>query len=64
VRARCAASGIAFAGLAANPEDLKAVVQSGARFILYGTDLFLMRREAERAAHALAPFRKSAARSG
>ena len=63
VRARCVARGIAFAGLAANPEDLKAAVESGARFILYGTDLVLMRREAERAARALAPFRNPAARS-
>jgi hypothetical protein len=37
------------------------VVESGAQFILYGTDLILMRREAERAAQALAAFRKRAA---
>jgi 2-dehydro-3-deoxyglucarate aldolase/4-hydroxy-2-oxoheptanedioate aldolase len=64
VRSLCAARGIALAGLAAKPEDLQAVVESGARFILYGTDLVLMRREAERAARALAPLRKLAARGG
>ena len=64
VRALCAARGIALAGLAATPEDLQAVVESGSRFILYGTDLVLMRREAERAVRALAPLRKLAARVG
>ena len=61
VRALCAARGVALTGVAAKPEDLKAVVESGARLILYGTDLILMRREAERAAQALAPLRKRAA---
>ena len=58
VRALCDARKIPFTGLAARPEDIEGVVKSGARFILYGTDLILMRREAERAARALAPFRK------
>jgi hypothetical protein len=35
-----------------------AVVGSGAQYLLYGTDLILMRREAQRAAEALAPLRK------
>jgi 2-keto-3-deoxy-L-rhamnonate aldolase RhmA len=61
VRALCAARGVALTGVAAKPEDLKALVESGARLILYGTDLILMRREAERAAQALAPLRKRAA---
>ncbi len=61
VRALCAARGIAFTGFAAKPEDLKAAVEGGAQLILYGTDLILMRREAERAAQALAPLRKRAA---
>jgi 2-keto-3-deoxy-L-rhamnonate aldolase RhmA len=61
VRVLCAARGIAFTGVAAKPEDVKSVVESGAQFILYGTDLILMRREAERAAQALAPFRKRTA---
>ena len=60
-RALCAARGVALTGVAAKPEDLKALVESGARLILYGTDLILMRREAERAAQALAPLRKRAA---
>jgi len=37
---------------------MKAVVESGAQYLLYGTDLVLMRREAQRAAEALTPFRK------
>jgi len=36
------------------------VIDSGAQFLLYGTDLVLMRREAERAANAIAPYRKPA----
>jgi 2-dehydro-3-deoxyglucarate aldolase/4-hydroxy-2-oxoheptanedioate aldolase len=60
VQALCAGRGIAFTGVAAKPEDLKAVVKSGAQFILYATDLILMRREAERAAQALAPLRNRA----
>jgi 2-dehydro-3-deoxyglucarate aldolase/4-hydroxy-2-oxoheptanedioate aldolase len=64
VRSLCAVRGIALAGLAAKPEDLQAVVESGSRFILYGTDLVLMRREAERAARVLAPMRKLATRVG
>jgi 2-dehydro-3-deoxyglucarate aldolase/4-hydroxy-2-oxoheptanedioate aldolase len=35
VRVLCAARGIAFTGVAAKPEDLKSVVESGAQFILY-----------------------------
>jgi hypothetical protein len=38
---------------------MPAVVNSGAQFLLYGTDLILMRREAQRAAEALKPLRKS-----
>lgn len=63
IHAVCCARGIAFTGVAAKPEELKSVVESGAQFILYGTDLILMRRDAERAAQALAPFRKRAAGS-
>jgi 2-keto-3-deoxy-L-rhamnonate aldolase RhmA len=61
VRALSSARGIALTGVAAKPEDLKAAVESGAQFIVYGTDLILMRREAERAAQAIAPFRKPTA---
>jgi 2-keto-3-deoxy-L-rhamnonate aldolase RhmA len=61
VQALCAARGIATTGIAAKPEDLKAIVDGSAQFILYGTDLVLMRREAERAAQALAPLRKPSA---
>ena len=58
VQMLCAARGIAFTGIAAKPEDLKGAVESGAQLILYGTDLVLMRREAERAAQTLAPLRR------
>jgi hypothetical protein len=37
------------------------VVDSGAQFLLYGTDLVMIRREAQRAADALAPYRKGKA---
>jgi 2-keto-3-deoxy-L-rhamnonate aldolase RhmA len=61
VRALCRERGIATAGAINRPENTKAVVDSGAQFLLYGTDLVLMRREAERAANALAPYRKGKA---
>lgn len=51
--------GIATAGAVNRPESMQAVVNSGAQFLLYGTDLILMRREAQRAAEALAAVRKS-----
>lgn len=54
----CKQRGIATAGAVNRPENMKAVVESGAQFLLYGTDLILMRREAQRAAEALAPWRK------
>jgi 2-keto-3-deoxy-L-rhamnonate aldolase RhmA len=54
----CKQRGIAVAGAVNRPENAKAVIESGAQFLLYGTDLVLMRREAERAATAVAPFRK------
>jgi 2-keto-3-deoxy-L-rhamnonate aldolase RhmA len=59
VNSLCKARGIAIAGAIARPENIKTVVDSGAQFLLYGTDLLLIRREAERAAKALAPYRKS-----
>jgi 2-keto-3-deoxy-L-rhamnonate aldolase RhmA len=58
VRKLCTRRKIAFTGVAGTPDDIKPAVESGAQFILYATDLALMRREAERAAGALAPFRK------
>ena len=57
VRELCRQRGIAIAGAINQPENAKAVVESGAQFLLYGTDLVLIRREAERAAAALAPYR-------
>ena len=57
VNALCKQRGIAIAGAVNRPENAKAVIDSGAQFLLYGTDLILMRREAERAANAVAPYR-------
>ena len=59
VRALCKERGIATTGAINRPENTQAVVDSGAQFLLYGTDLVLMRREAQRAAEALAPLRKA-----
>lgn len=61
VRALCKERGIAVAGAVNRPEGMKAVVESGSQFLLYGTDLILMRREAQRATEALAPLKKSRA---
>jgi 2-keto-3-deoxy-L-rhamnonate aldolase RhmA len=58
VNALCRQRGIALTAGVNNPEGMKGAVESGAQFILYGTDLVLIRREAERAAKALAPHRK------
>ncbi len=58
VNAICKERGIATAGAINQPENAEAVIKSGAQFLLYGTDLLLMRREAERAAKAVAAFRK------
>lgn len=55
----CRERGIATAGAVSRPESMQAVVNSGAQFLLYGTDLILMRREAQRAAEALKPLRKN-----
>ena len=58
VNALCRERRIATAGAINQPENAEAVIKSGAQFLLYSTDLILMRREAERAAKAVAPFRK------
>jgi 2-dehydro-3-deoxyglucarate aldolase/4-hydroxy-2-oxoheptanedioate aldolase len=58
VRAVCKERGVAVAGAVNRPESMQAVVDSGAQFLLYGTDLILLRREAQRAVEALAPLRK------
>ncbi|HXG22858.1 MAG TPA: aldolase/citrate lyase family protein [Methylomirabilota bacterium] len=54
----CRERGIATAGAVNRPESMQAVVNSGAQFLLYGTDLLLLRREAQRATEALKPLRK------
>jgi 2-dehydro-3-deoxyglucarate aldolase/4-hydroxy-2-oxoheptanedioate aldolase len=51
--------GIATAGAVNRPESMQAAVNSGAQFLLYGTDLILMYREAKRATEALAAVRKN-----
>jgi 2-dehydro-3-deoxyglucarate aldolase/4-hydroxy-2-oxoheptanedioate aldolase len=60
VRTLCKARGIPTAGAINRPENAKSVIESGAQFLLYGTDLVMIRREAERAVQAVAPFRKTA----
>ncbi|HJU09899.1 MAG TPA: aldolase/citrate lyase family protein [Candidatus Binataceae bacterium] len=60
VRALCKSRGIATAGAINRPENAKSVIETGAQFLLYGTDLVMIRREAERAVQAVAPFRKPA----
>jgi 2-keto-3-deoxy-L-rhamnonate aldolase RhmA len=57
-RQLCRERGIAIAGAVERPEHMQSVIESGAQFLLYGTDLILMRREAARAANALAAWRK------
>lgn len=58
VRQLCRERGIATAGAVNQPENMRSAIESGAQFLLYGTDLVLMRREAKRAADALAELRK------
>ena len=60
VNALCKQREIAVAGAVNQPENAKTVIDSGAQFRLYGTDLALMRREAERAVSAVALFRQLA----
>lgn len=59
VRALCKERGIATAGALTRPDSVQAVVNSGAQYLLYGTDLVLLRQATLQAAEALAPFRKS-----
>jgi 2-dehydro-3-deoxyglucarate aldolase/4-hydroxy-2-oxoheptanedioate aldolase len=58
IQALCKERRIATAGAVTRPESMKGVIESGAQYLLYGTDLVMLRREAQRAAEALAPFRK------
>ena len=57
VRILCRERGIAMAGAVTRLDDIQTVVESGAQFLLYGTDLVMLRREAQRAVEALKPFR-------
>jgi 2-keto-3-deoxy-L-rhamnonate aldolase RhmA len=59
VRQLCKERGIAIAGAVDRPENLPAIADGGAQFLLYGTDLILLRREASRATSALTDYRKS-----
>jgi 2-keto-3-deoxy-L-rhamnonate aldolase RhmA len=58
VRQLCKERGIAAAGAVNQPENVQSAIEGGGQFLLYGTDLILMRREAQRAADALAAYRK------
>ena len=53
----CKERGIANAAAVNQPENMQSAIESGAQFLLYGTDLILMRREAQRATDALASCR-------
>ena len=59
VRTLCKERGIATAGALTKPDQMQAVMDTGAQYILYGTDLVLLRQAALEAAQALAPFRKA-----
>ena len=61
VNALCHERGIATAAAVTQPDSMETVVKSGAQYLLYGTDLILLRREAQRATEALAPLRKGRA---
>ena len=57
VRALCQERGIAMAGAVTRLDNIQAVIDSGAQFLLYGTDLVMLRHEAQRAVEALRPFK-------
>ena len=61
VNALCHERGIATAAAVTQLDNVQAIIDSGAQYLLYGTDLILLRREAQRAAESLAPFRKGRA---
>ena len=54
----CKERGIATGGPVAQLDNIEAVINSGVQYLMYGTDLILLRREAERAATALKPLRQ------
>jgi 2-dehydro-3-deoxyglucarate aldolase/4-hydroxy-2-oxoheptanedioate aldolase len=54
----CKERGIAVAGAVNQPENMQSAIDGGGQFLLYGTDLVLMRREAQRATDAFAACRK------
>ena len=52
------AENLATAAAITQLDKVQALLDTGAQYLLYGTDLILLRKEAQRAAAALAPFRK------
>ena len=54
----CKERGIATGGPVAQVDNIEAMIESGVQYLMYGTDLILLRREAERAATALKPLRQ------
>ncbi len=58
VNALCHERGIATAAMVTQLDNVQATIDSGAQYLMYGTDLILLRQEAQRAAEAFAPFRK------
>jgi 2-keto-3-deoxy-L-rhamnonate aldolase RhmA len=59
VRQLCKQRGIAIAGAVDRLDNLPSTVEGGAQFLLYGTDLVMLRREASLASAALTAYRKS-----
>jgi 2-dehydro-3-deoxyglucarate aldolase/4-hydroxy-2-oxoheptanedioate aldolase len=57
VRTLCKERGIAMAGAVTRLDDIQSVINSGAQYLLYGTDLVMLRHEAQRAVEALKPFK-------
>lgn len=57
VRALCKQRGIATAAALSRLDQVEATLATGAQYLLYGTDLVLLRQAARQAADALAPFR-------
>ena len=54
VRSLCQERGIATAGVLGQPDQIKAAIDGGAQFLMYGADVVFLREAAKRAVEALA----------
>ena len=54
VRSLCQERGIAIAGVVGQPDQIKAAIDGGAQFLMYGADVVFLREAAKRAVEALA----------